>query len=119
MKLTPRSIAVRTMRRLSCSSTVERPRCQPPSPIGETRSRVFPRTRYSEMAFCALLGMLFLSWLRRFGPLTRDSVRHRCVLQSGAPPRHSCQGGEIAVGVAACGGLEQALVHDIGQRHWR
>src|ERR1700680_1962892 len=45
MKLTPRSIALRTIRRLSCSSTVGRPRCQPPSPIADTRSPVRPSAR--------------------------------------------------------------------------
>src|SRR6266576_2631173 len=46
MKLMPRSMAVRTMRRLSCSSTFGSPRCQPPIPIGDTRSLVLPSVRY-------------------------------------------------------------------------
>src|SRR5439155_15669612 len=45
-KLMPRSMAVRTMRRLSCLSTFLRPMCQPPRPMADTRSPVWPRTRY-------------------------------------------------------------------------
>ncbi len=97
MKLTPRSIAVRTMRRLSCSSTLGSPRCQPPIPIGDTRSPVLPRTRYSEMEFSALLGIL---------------------LQSRASHRYPRQCGEIALAVPSRKGFQKTLVHNIGQRHW-
>ena len=46
MKVMPPSIAARTIRMLSGSSTFLRPRCQPPSPMADTFSPVFPRIRY-------------------------------------------------------------------------
>src|SRR5687768_1528585 len=52
MKLTPSSIARRTMRIPRRSSTCGKPRCQPPRPIADTRSPVLPRTRYG-IAACA------------------------------------------------------------------
>ena len=55
MKLMPSSIAVRTMRRLSFSSTCLRPRCQPPSPIDDTFSPVRPRTRRGTPDGCETL----------------------------------------------------------------
>src|SRR4051812_40344340 len=46
MKVMPRSIAERIIRRLRGSSTCARPRCHPPRPIAETRSPVLPIERY-------------------------------------------------------------------------
>ena len=58
MKLMPRSIASRTMRMLSGSSTCLRPRCQPPRPMAETCSSVLPRTRYGISACTVFVAMV-------------------------------------------------------------
>src|SRR3954463_12522109 len=46
MKLMPRSMALRTMRNASGSSTYFRPRCHPPRPTRDTFSPVLPSVRY-------------------------------------------------------------------------
>ncbi len=61
MKLTPRSIAVRTNQRIASSSEAVWPMWEPPTPMAETVSPVLPKRAIQHISFAGFV------WARQFG----------------------------------------------------
>src|SRR3982751_1015889 len=81
MKVTPRSMALRTMRSAISLPTDGSARCHPPRPMAETRSPVRPSVRYGMEMGCALSGMgmlLGMVGLPLASPPVRDPVQSKC-----------------------------------------